>query len=323
MVYLGGQHLQQQLQLPRKVNDWVYQPFNVNRTHCYALQGGDTIRELYQHLNDARTWRDGHHIDHHYGEWLKKNPRGVFVPRTWLAGQIEGLSSITYKQEQENIWLGAEELVSGRIDRPMVAVLGTYRGGTSCSAGVLHHLGIELGGNLKEPNDQNPAGFFEDELLGEVCRNIFSEPWLVREADSENAASLLRWWASKMCREIGDSTKPLCGKYPILSMLVPELETAWNSPKFIAIDRPFEDAANSLKRAGWGWPLEAIEYVLPRIIKARDEALAACRSDHLHINFDELRREPRVVIDRLNNFLNHSPSSSQVEAAVNFVRSKQ
>ena len=51
MVYLGGQHIQEHLRLPRKLNEWVYRPFNVNRCHCYGFRGRAMIERAYKHLN--------------------------------------------------------------------------------------------------------------------------------------------------------------------------------------------------------------------------------------------------------------------------------
>lgn len=320
MIYLGGQHLQQQLRLPRKLNEWVYQPFNVNRTHCYAIQGRDTIRSLYQHLNETQGWKVGHHVDHHYGEWHKRNTGGMFVPRRWLVGQIEGLSSITCKKEERNLWWGAEELTCGEISTPMVGVLGLFRGGTSCVTGVLQRLGVALGAHLKAANANNPTGFFEDDLLGEVCRNIFKEPWLVREVGSEEAIPLLRWWASKRCREVPKDSTYLGGKHPILCMLVPELIQAWDNPKFIVVDRTLEESKRSLQNAGWGWPVEAIDYVLPRMLSQRDQALQESDASHLRVDFSDLRLNPELVVERILSFLELESSPNQRQAAIEFVR---
>lgn len=43
-----------------------------------------------------------------------------------------------------------------------ILVLGTPRSGTSCVAGVLHHLGVPMGDNLMPADDGNPVGYFHD-----------------------------------------------------------------------------------------------------------------------------------------------------------------
>ncbi|MBI1247503.1 hypothetical protein GC197_06600 [bacterium] len=320
IVYLGGQHLEHEKRLPRKLNDWVYRPYNVNRTHCYAVQGRESLQSLYEHLGSFNSWKEGHHIDHHYGEFHKKCANGIFVPARWLVGQAEGMSSITNKEAQESLWLGAEQLTNGKIVRTMVAVLGCFRGGTSCVTGILSHLGLDLGTNLMEPNQNNPDGFFEDNGLGGICRNIFREPWLERQLDPVDAANLLRRWASLRCESAANESSLLVGKHPILCMLGAELETAWNSPKILAVDRPVEDSIKSLKKANWGWSLEAIEYVIPKMLEKRDSYLSNTPLDCLRIDFDRLRAEPAVVIDEICQFLGHVPSDDARQAAIEFVR---
>lgn len=46
---------------------------------------------------------------------------------------------------------------------PCYLVLGTLRSGTSLVAGILHHLGVQMGEHMtKQGNIWNPAGFFVD-----------------------------------------------------------------------------------------------------------------------------------------------------------------
>ena len=111
MIYLGGQHLQEDLQLPRKVNDWVYQPFNVNRLHCYAFRGRMMMTRAYLHLNDFQNWGVFHHVDHHLGELQKTLEHGLYVPREWLVAQAEGQSDINGQTLEFRLFPGAEETI--------------------------------------------------------------------------------------------------------------------------------------------------------------------------------------------------------------------
>ncbi len=43
-----------------------------------------------------------------------------------------------------------------------ILVLGTHRTGTSLVAGILHHLGVNMGDEMKPAHPTNPAGHFED-----------------------------------------------------------------------------------------------------------------------------------------------------------------
>lgn len=57
-----------------------------------------------------------------------------------------------------------------------VLVLGTPRSGTSCVAGVLHHLGVPMGERFPEPNEWNPGGFYQDEDF-ENAVDLFDMHW--------------------------------------------------------------------------------------------------------------------------------------------------
>jgi hypothetical protein len=91
-VYLGGEHLKQNIRLPRRINDWVYRPFNVNRTHCFGLRGRAAMELVYRYLNAFPSWTAQHHIDHHLGTLHAAMERGLYVPRRWLVQQQGGQS---------------------------------------------------------------------------------------------------------------------------------------------------------------------------------------------------------------------------------------
>ena len=70
MVYLGGQHLHTSSHPPVRVSENVYVPYNVNRTHAFALRGKAAMRRVYDFLNESRAWKYREHIDHHLGRCL-------------------------------------------------------------------------------------------------------------------------------------------------------------------------------------------------------------------------------------------------------------
>ena len=112
MVYFGGQHLHTKLNPPRKINDFVYQPYNVNRTHAFALCG-QMIKTVYHHLIQTQSWWRGHHIDHHLGRFHQKRIHPVYVPHQWLVLQSADSSDISGKVfKQSRLWTGAAQLAT-------------------------------------------------------------------------------------------------------------------------------------------------------------------------------------------------------------------
>lgn len=112
MVYLGGQHIQENLGLPRRLNEWVYQPFNINRCHCYGFRGRRMMERAYRHLNDFGNWKVDHHIDHYLGELHKVIETGLYVPREWLLGQASGVSDICGAELESRLFPGAAETIA-------------------------------------------------------------------------------------------------------------------------------------------------------------------------------------------------------------------
>ncbi|MDB4766366.1 glycosyltransferase family 25 protein [bacterium] len=94
LVYLGGQHLKQQLHPPVRVNDKVQIPYNVNRNHAYALKSRSAIKRVCRHLENRVQWQSGHHFDHHLGTLVEQRKFPVYSPTQWLIGQDEGHSNI-------------------------------------------------------------------------------------------------------------------------------------------------------------------------------------------------------------------------------------
>jgi hypothetical protein len=125
MLYLGGQHLLVNHHPPKRINDLVFQPYNVNRTHAFALRGA-MLAKVYKHLNRI-DWQKGHHIDHHLGRLHQRREDPIYCPPEWLVGQDEGRSNINGRDNELRYWVDADEIDSVKpADEPFVAVLGLH-----------------------------------------------------------------------------------------------------------------------------------------------------------------------------------------------------
>lgn len=99
MVYLGGQLLFTDIFPPKKVNRFVYQPYNVHRTHAYAVRGS-MIEVLYRHLS-RRDWIANHQLDGHYGRLCESGQWPIYCPWSWLAKQRLEQSDVNPLPPQE------------------------------------------------------------------------------------------------------------------------------------------------------------------------------------------------------------------------------
>ena len=122
--------------------------------------------------------------------------------------------------------------------RPFGLVLGCERSGTSAIARGLHELGVCMGHELPRPDQDNPQGYFEDELM-------------------RNPSVLLSWekiqpeaWLHDLELSHRGCEAPIWGvKHPTLSEAAPRLIWALR-PAFIAITtRKEEKVVASLVRS--------------------------------------------------------------------------
>ena len=324
MVYLGGQHIQENLGLPRKINEWVYHPFNVNRCHCYGFRGRRMLERAYKHLNNFADWKVLHHVDHYLGELHKQMTTGLYVPKEWLVAQSEGKSDICGADLELRLFPSAEETLAPAIDRPCYAVMGTYFNGINTLAGVMKELGLFLGVDLGNPATDQPH-FFEDTYLGEICRNSFSEPWLEEKNSQIDRIAHLRRWAGLQCKHMPKEAKILCGKHPVLSLMGAELMEAWKEPngfkpKFICIERDANECYKSMQKVSWCWHPSAAKYSFHRLAEAREEFFKKYQPPLLRIDYEAMKAEPERTITELCEFLQHIPTPQQRQNALTLIR---
>ena len=320
MVYLGGQHIQENLGLPRKINEWVYKPFNVNRCHCYGFRGRRMLEKTYKHLNNFSDWKVPHHVDHYLGELHKKTATGLYVPKEWLVAQSEGKSDICGQELKLRLFPSAEETLTPPIDRPCCAVMGTYFGGINTLAGAMKELGLFLGTDLGKHTDPKQPQFFEDVYLGEICRNAYSEPWLEEKMPQVDRINHLRRWAGLQCKNMPKDAALVCGKHPTLSLLGDEIMKSWKEPKFISIERSPEECYESMKKVPWCWHPSAAKYTFKRLADARDEFFEKYQPHTLRIVYEAMKAEPEQTLAELCKFLQHVPTLQQRQNALTLIK---
>ncbi len=316
MVYLGGQHLEENVRLPRKVNDWVYRPYNINRTHCFGLRGRKIMTTIYRHLHDFQEWKVAHHIDHYLGELHKKTDTGLYVPDYWLVEQEAGNSDVCCSEVEARKFQGAKDLVDPDISLSGVAVIGNYFGGTNTIAGVMHCLGMSLGHDTQGCARGKEPQFYEDHWLSIKCRNCFTEPWLTEQIGFEDRVNLLKHWAGDQTRFAGSGSTLFAGKHPILSLMGPEILEAWNHPSFIDVSRPDHECEKSIQNASWGWHPDAIRHAVRHLRKSKDHFLSHHSPKVLSIRYEDAIETPEKTIESISRFFELAPTEEQRNKAV-------
>jgi hypothetical protein len=198
----------------------------------------------------------------------------------------------------------------------VVVVLGPFRGGTSCVAGIIHHLGVSMGANLKKPSSLCPKGFFEAIRLGNFCRKSFRETQMIEQNTQFERVAWLRKWANGRRRH----GSVIGAKHPTLCLMVPDMIEAWPKTVFVAVHRPVQESIDSLVRRRWN--RSVAERVVPMMIERRNEALRSCGRPTLHVDYHEVLDDPGYWVRCIAEFLNISPTEEQIRLATEFVDPK-
>lgn len=130
-IYFGGQLQHENTHPPIKVASnesgtlSVYRPYNVNRTHCYAVSKAGML-PIYRHISTLPFW-DRDHIDHHLGRWHEDPATRVYCPGKWFVGQHGFPSNVSGKSEDVQYYPDPETAALSHplLDNPVCIV---YRG---------------------------------------------------------------------------------------------------------------------------------------------------------------------------------------------------
>jgi GR25 family glycosyltransferase involved in LPS biosynthesis len=97
-IYFGGQLLHTESRIPLVINDYILRPFNVNRTHCFALSTNG-MEKVYPYISNLPFYR-GEHIDHHLGRLHEDYEFKVYCPPKWCVGQHGSSSNVSGRSEE-------------------------------------------------------------------------------------------------------------------------------------------------------------------------------------------------------------------------------
>lgn len=206
-------------------------------------------------------------------------------------------------------WMRARFPDAHPAEQIVIAVLGQFRGGTSCVAGLLHALGVSMGSGW-HPRRSNVRGTFEGSALSRICRQAFREPALTESMPAPWRIRQFRRWAERR-------RAPLIGaKHPTLCLCVPELIRAWPAVRFVAVDRPAVESIVSIGRAMRSWTPNEADANTHRLIDTRDADLSDCGRPVLRLAYHAVLADPAAAVDRLIDFCGLTVAQDTRAAAI-------
>ena len=343
MIYFGGQHLGAKTRPPQLVAGECYRSFNVNRTHAYAIRGGQAMRDVYRHLSDIAYFRQHprHHIDHALGALHGSGQIKAYAPAAWLVHQEPSAGSDVAGSHRAARWPGARELAEAAARRaqhvtanlvvprpvssespspkqppPVVVVVGLHRSGSSCLAGVLAKLGVHFGHKFV---GCEPDGGHESADVARFCEHAMRYP-----------GTRLAWSWDRIARTllglIGARRSEAPGravgiKYPHLCALArPLVEAMADRILIVHASRPLDESIASLiRRDGKRKPHEQLASVQRWLWDRKAELLATPGLRVLTVEYDDLIHDTAGQVSQLVEFLGVDPPAAAIAEAVGYV----
>ena len=142
-VYLGGQLMHATRQPPIVINDKILRPYNVNRTHCFAVHRAG-MEAIYRHCSRL-PFENGYHIDHHLGLWHEDSRNKVYCPYTWKVGQHGFKSDISGKEEGASFFRHPNLYLKSNYKRCDVCIVYRASPGLIPDARKVLHFGYSTG----------------------------------------------------------------------------------------------------------------------------------------------------------------------------------
>jgi hypothetical protein len=203
-------------------------------------------------------------------------------------------------------------------------VFGLHSSGTSCVAGVLHHLGVNMGDRLigYYGNDPETNCGFEDQNLLQICRsalNIYSTTPKI----NDRFESHLKHWILYQKRKTLCGTKNVGGKHPLLCAFGEQLKRYCGDSLYgIFVDRPREISFKSIINRG---DLKGDSELIKKHVEYLDGKKEELRNSlpperRMTIEYEKLISNPENEIRRLALFLENKPGEQQILRAIQYVK---
>jgi hypothetical protein len=308
MIYLGGQHLKVEQQRPRRLNPDVYQPFNVNRTHAYAICG-EMLKTLNRFLHETHDWPRGAHIDHRYGQFHQQATHPVYVPARWMFAQSASSSSISGKRLQQRSWDDAAN-VSRFVPQkmPFVAILGLFGAGTERMADIIRRLGIHLGG------ESSP----ESRSIYHLCNSAIPAFATHVHTAAKTLRQQLGQFVFDQKRTAWQRQLIAGAKHPLLCRLASHLQVLCGKQlRVIDCQQPLQESIEFLQRRNPQVSFHTIRSHQDWLYEGKQELFASLDGRQiLHVPLQDVMNHPRLSVQRIASFIGIKPTNRQMEEII-------
>ena len=191
-----------------------------------------------------------------------------------------------------------------------IMVLSALRSGSSCVAGALHRLGVDMGEGHFQPADKNnQAGYHEDLRWSAVTKRItggryYHDSFMPAEIPEDAAAEY-----SELARQRRAEHGIWGIKSPRMALVAHWIWPYLEDCRIVVVHRLREQSIASLQRhSALGYPAQysltkgAAEEIIDRHLVAVEQRLTEFWGPVLHVSYNALLEEPVEQIVRLADF---------------------
>ncbi len=201
----------------------------------------------------------------------------------------------------------------------MYVVLGQRRSGTSMIAGVLHHLGVDMGPDPERSSERNPKGFFEDERFVDISRRILKKV----ENQEVNSLARLELDFEDEISELVESREEPWGFKDVNQVQTHKIfRKHLENPKYFVLYRNPYDIARSLQDWHEVPIYKAVDAVLSNY-SVQQEFLKQCQDPVLTISFERAKQNPEYIVDKIIDMLEFEVSDKNRKNAINHIDPEQ
>lgn len=203
----------------------------------------------------------------------------------------------------------------------LAVVLGLHSSGSSCLAGVLHHLGVFFGENLSGLHGQSPLWGLEEVGLATMCEQALPIPCTQSRLDARQRLSMLRKWLRRMRASAFEARSPLGAKYPQFACFRKELvQLCGPTLRVIMCDRPLEESVLSLHRRIPSHTIEDIREHQLFLERERRWLFDHVPEHHrVRISYQDVLRRGGEIAARLAAFLDLDPAQDSLARSLAFI----
>lgn len=193
-----------------------------------------------------------------------------------------------------------------------VLVVGTPRSGTSCIAGVLHHLGVRMTlRNYPEPHAINPKGFYEDREMLQAL--VQSSGWITEATFAGRHQQIAEKRAA----------------FPLLQKAIAERTAAgvlWGCKSLLAADGVFRQAytgtllvvralrsPDAIRASSIAAMVGLERRSVAGMVERADQCVIELDSPTLTVAFEDMTANPEREVGRIAAFVGLPVSRTAVE----------